>query len=187
MIKLVKLINNEEKIKKHNDLCEELKSSEPSINWDKVKIKTINDKFYPYDLWLKELSQEKSIKTIKDNIQNITNIYISNLNWKLSLEDLTDYKLVNEYNEFNYGVCDNASQVIEYCNKRISENKIHEEKEYIIVMTPIFKNSQGEYGWRWHKWGSYIGVQNPQHEYLADEKNIDVIYVFNVKEVEENK
>ncbi|MBN3402913.1 hypothetical protein [Clostridium botulinum] len=186
MIKLVKLINNEEKIKKHNDLCEELKNSEPNINWEKVKLKNINDRFSPYELWLKELGQEKTIKTIKDTMKDINNIYISNLNWKHSLQDLTDYKFVNEYNEFDYGVCDNASQVLDYCNKEIQEYEKYKKKKYIAVMTPIFKSSQDEYGWRWHKWGSYIGVQNPQHEYLADEKNIDMIYVFQVKEVIEN-
>lgn len=40
-----------------------------------------------------------------------------------------------------------------------------------------------EGGWRWHKWGPYIGVQNPQCEYLYDEKNIDVVYTYHIYEI----
>lgn len=26
-----------------------------------------------------------------------------------------------------------------------------------------------EGGWRWHKWGPYVGDKHPEHEYLHDE------------------
>ena len=187
MIKLVKLINNKEKINEHNNLCEELKISEPSIDWDKEKLETIDDEFYSYITWLGELVEEKDIKIIKDTNNNLDNIYISHLNWNHQLEVLTDYKLTNKYGEDNYGVCDNASQVLKYCNERIKESKIKEDKEYIIVLTPIFKKHEPKNeGWRWHKWGEYIGIQNPRCEYLANEDNIDMIYIFGVKEVEKD-
>lgn len=177
-IKLFTLQNNKDKVKSYNDLCEELKSSEPSIDWEEVKISSIYDEFYPYDIWLKRLAQEKDIKIIKDTIPNIKNVYITKLNWEYNLELLTGYK-VNKF-KCIYGVCDNASQAIEYCNKNVLSNK---DKNYILIMTPILKRNEGEYGWRWHKWGSYIGVQNPQHEYISEEENIDMVYVFELKEL----
>ena len=33
-------------------------------------------------------------------------------------------------------------------------------------------------GWRWHKWGPYIGTQDPQCEYLADEPEIKEVFVY---------
>jgi hypothetical protein len=183
MIKLIKLEDNIEKIKEYNNLCEELKISEQSIDWEKQKIKSIEDMFYPYDLWLKELQQKNTIKIIKDDDKNLDKIYISHLNWVYDLERLTDYKLKDKYGEWTYGVCDNASQVLDYCEKSIKERELDKDKEYIIVLTPIFKSSQSSTGgWRWHKWGEYIGVQNPQYEYIFDEENIDLVYVFEVKE-----
>mgnify|MGYP000101825354 CR=1 FL=1 len=35
-------------------------------------------------------------------------------------------------------------------------------------------------GWRWHKWGKYIGKQKPQCEYIYDEPEIEEVYTFSV-------
>ena len=39
----------------------------------------------------------------------------------------------------------------------------------IIAVTPVFQHKGETDGWRWHKWGPYIGTLNPQYEYLDDE------------------
>jgi len=39
-------------------------------------------------------------------------------------------------------------------------------------------------GWRWHKWGEYIGTQNPQMEYIHDEPEIEKVYVYHIYELE---
>lgn len=50
-------------------------------------------------------------------------------------------------------------------------------------MTSIYKNQQPPVGgWRWHKWGSYIGTYESKHEYLYDE-DIDMIYVYHIYEI----
>lgn len=184
---IIKLENNEIKTKEYNDLCEELKTKEPSIDWEKHKINNIYDKFIPYDLWVKELSQEKDIKLINDVITEKTdNIYISHLNWKHDLERLTNYKDCSNYFNYYYGVSDNASQVLDYYNTLLEDNSISKDKKYIIVLTPITKRSQPmRDGWRWQKSGEYIGIQNPEHEYLYYEKDIDLVYVFGIREVKE--
>ncbi len=67
-----------------------------------------------------------------------------------------------------YGVCDDVQQVLDKYGERL-ENDGH---EYFIWFAPVFqdKSNAGKGGgWRWHKWGEYIGNLNPQYEYLDDE------------------
>ena len=76
--------------------------------------------------------------------------------------------------ECAYGLCDNYQQAINTFSKYAnSENK------YCLFVTPIYREDQPEkYGFRYHKWGDYIGTQWFQHTYLYDDKHIDVIYSF---------
>ena len=82
-----------------------------------------------------------------------------------------------------YMVCDNVEQALEYWKGAI-ENPVH---KYVIALMPIKKANEPEKdGWRWHKWGAYIGSQNPQCEYIVDEPEIDMVYcahIYNVEEV----
>jgi len=79
-----------------------------------------------------------------------------------------------------YGVCDNYQQILD-CAPEIEEDPEH---KYVIFITPVEKKEQSETGgWRWHKWGPYIGDQNPKCEYLADEPDIEKVYVYHVHEV----
>lgn len=82
-----------------------------------------------------------------------------------------------------YGVCDNLAQVKE----RYAEAIAHPTNPVVISMTKLTKKNQyPEGGWRWHKWGEYIGTQDPQCEYLADEPVIEEVYVFHVYPVVPN-
>lgn len=40
-----------------------------------------------------------------------------------------------------------------------------------------------EGGWRWHKWGPYVGEQESQAEYLHDEPEIEEVVSFRVYEI----
>lgn len=33
-------------------------------------------------------------------------------------------------------------------------------------------------------WGAYIGNQNPQHEYIYDDKHIDKVYCYHIYEID---
>ena len=58
---------------------------------------------------------------------------------------------------------------------------INSENPIVISVTEMRKDEQPEDGgWRWHKWGEYIGKQEPKCEYLYDEPNIDSVYVFHI-------
>lgn len=75
-----------------------------------------------------------------------------------------------------YGVCDNYEQVLEkYPFIGLTENK------YVLVLSPIFKKHQSpDGGWRWHKWGEYIGTHDIKHEYLYDEEGIEHVFVYHL-------
>lgn len=75
----------------------------------------------------------------------------------------------------DYGVADNIEQLKEYYKAGIESN----ETEIVISFVTIRKEDQSkEGGWRWHKWGEYIGTQEPTMEYIADEPIIDSVICF---------
>lgn len=161
---------------------------------------------YPEDIILEEDSKDL----------NITGIYMSDLNGHYDIEELTnfnevdEFELIDKYKFFPMsGVSDNASQVKNYLNKIINIylngtskdeyffegqglfNLIKNEPNYqfILLLTPIINNHDKSSwgGWRWHKWGEYIGKHNPQYEYLDHEDGIDYVLVWKLCPVERNK
>lgn len=74
-----------------------------------------------------------------------------------------------------HGVADNIDQVLNFL-------KLHErEEEYCVAFTELLRENEPESGgWRWHKWGDYIGTREPQCEYLAHEPEIDRVIVWHV-------
>lgn len=82
----------------------------------------------------------------------------------------------NDYDNNHYGVADNVEQIIK---KFPSIND--EDGKYIIAYQRLSRDEEPQDGgWRWHKWGEYIGDKEPQCEYLAHEPEIESIIVFNV-------
>lgn len=78
----------------------------------------------------------------------------------------------------SYGVCDNYQQVLDKC-PMLSTSK----REFVLFLTAVCKADQyQEGGWRWHKWGEYIGTHTPTCEYLYDEPLIDIVYVYHITE-----
>lgn len=84
-----------------------------------------------------------------------------------------------------YGVADNFSQISNYLKERFE--KIEQDNKdidtlVVITATPIIKSCEpDDGGWRWHKWGRYIGVRHPEHEYIHDEDDtINVVWCFDV-------
>lgn len=75
-----------------------------------------------------------------------------------------------------YGVCDDWEQIV----GRWPELET-DPRPFVLTLTPIIREEEPESGgWRWHKWGLYIGRHEPQHEYLYDETKIDKVYVFSI-------
>jgi len=81
-----------------------------------------------------------------------------------------------------YGVCDSWQQLLEKLPLEVKEGPI----KYVIGITSIKKYDQEEEGgWRWHKWGPYIGIQQPTREYLRDEPLIEEVFVYQIYQVGE--
>lgn len=78
-----------------------------------------------------------------------------------------------------YGVCDSYEQVLERCPELVES----QERQFVITVTAVCKKDQpAEGGWRWHKWGEYIGVHCPTCEYLHDEPVVEQVYVYHIYE-----
>lgn len=78
-----------------------------------------------------------------------------------------------------YGVADSIDQI-----KAKYKEVIDSPALIVISVTEMNRSEQSESdGWRWHKWGEYIGTQDPQMEYLYDEPVIEQVFVFHVYSV----
>lgn len=67
-----------------------------------------------------------------------------------------------------YGVADNIEQIKKFYKKQINSKT----DKFIIVLTPVYQELENKGkggGWRWHKWGKYIGDLKSKCEYLDDE------------------
>jgi hypothetical protein len=82
-----------------------------------------------------------------------------------------------------YGVCDTPEQFVEDFGEALRAH----ERTLTVTLTPVMKDlvSRGKGGgWRWHKWGPYVGKGEPTTEYLADEDGFDDgIHVYHVYDV----
>ncbi len=110
-----------------------------------------------------------------------TGIYQCNFQFNFSEEEFEEFKKPlsweDRYKIFKsslietkstYGVADNIEQIKEYYKEEIKDK----ENKFVIAVTPVYQNKENAGkcgGWRWHKWGPYIGKLNPQYEYLDDE------------------
>ena len=76
-----------------------------------------------------------------------------------------------------FGVCDSVEHFLEKFGDLIEKSPHH----YAVGFTHVLKADQPPRGgWRWHKWGPYIGTHEPRHEYLYDEEGIDGVWTFSV-------
>lgn len=76
----------------------------------------------------------------------------------------------------DHGVCDTPEQVLEKWPQLATD-----PRRFIIFFTEVRREHQSErQGWRWEKWGPYIGTKDSQAEYLYDEPEIESVLVFQV-------
>jgi hypothetical protein len=88
-----------------------------------------------------------------------------------------EYFEFEDYSLSPYGVCDNLEQIKEKYAKWLNSPDF----DFCVSLTPVEASSQPrDGGWRWSKWGEYIGTQNPCREYLHDEPEIELIYCFHI-------
>lgn len=89
-----------------------------------------------------------------------------------------------------YCVADNVDQILNFFKPDIDRT----DTNCIITCEKIWQdksNAGNGGGWRWGKWGPYIGNLNPQCEYLDDEDFGDdfqgYVYIAHIYRISENK
>ena len=191
---LVKLELNNKKVEQYNQRIRELKAEYPDFSLSEVE--SIDDAFCPYDQFTdgKWFADYKPITEDHRPNAELHNIYVCGWNTdEYTLKEITNYKKVLNVNSpiywCEYGVADNASQVLDYYERLLAEyGDYMNGRKFVVTMTPVFREDQPENGgWRWHKWGAYIGNFVQQHEYLYYEEGIDYVWVFTILEVEEDE
>jgi len=85
--------------------------------------------------------------------------------------------LIDTGNHSSYGVCDSVEQFL-----ASDIYKFYNELpyEFVASLVEVKKSDQENDGWRWHKWGPYIGTYEKQHEYLRDEEGIESVFCFHI-------
>jgi hypothetical protein len=110
-------------------------------------------------------------------------VYLSDYSFQLhALERSKSYIKDPEFltNDFAwyYGVCDGIDNLLEVIPELLSP-----DREFVVLLHKITKSGQPRYeGWRWHKWGDYIGTQTPTTEYIYDEPEIELVYCYHIYE-----
>lgn len=77
-----------------------------------------------------------------------------------------------------YGVCDSPEQLLSLYDFEADPRKFCIS---FVKIERAYASPRG--GWRWHKWGNYVGLKSPQMEYLYDEPDIEAVYTFHIYEV----
>lgn len=76
------------------------------------------------------------------------------------------------------GVCDSVEQLLAACPELESS-----DREFVVTVVRIRKDKEPpRSGWRWCKWGEYIGTQEPQCEHLYDEPHIEEVLCYHIYE-----
>lgn len=87
---------------------------------------------------------------------------------EISFDDEFKYFAKKGIDKVQFGVADNIEQIKEYYADEIKDPN----EKFAISLRYIYqdKGNAGQYdGWRWCKWGPYIGTLNSQCDYLDDE------------------
>lgn len=78
------------------------------------------------------------------------------------------------------GVCDTPEQFLEDFKQVLEDS----DKVLAVTMTQVHKDPDNRGkggGWRWHKWGPYVGKGEPTQEYLDDEDEFDAgVWIYHV-------
>lgn len=97
-------------------------------------------------------------------------LYLDPKSWDTFPHSIVDGEWISAY-----GVCDSPEQFMEKIGKHLEESP----NKYVVSFVRLRKEDQyPEGGWRWRKWGPYIGTQDHQAEYLFDEPVIEEVYVY---------
>lgn len=137
-----------------------------------------------HEMW-KQYSNEADVVLVQYSTEKSRGIwFINSHNFHIDLEDMSTHILVESYPNLGstepYFVTDNLDTIQKYYDEQINDP----EHEYVISVTEVKKQDQPEDdGWRYHKWGQFIGDVEPDSEYIYDSNVHDVAYCVHIYEV----
>ena len=101
--------------------------------------------------------------------------------------DMPNREKFCDYPEFNsfkssygssYGTCDNVQQILDEYPELQDPNR-----QFMVLLQKVVRAEQpSQGGWRWHKWGPYLGSFEPEHEYIYDETGIEQVLIYRIYE-----
>ena len=97
-------------------------------------------------------------------------------------KDWDDYPYFEKLDDItyrgSYGVCDDLENLLKVYPELEADGR-----KFVVTMCKIDRGEEPDSGgWRWHKWGDYIGTQTPTREYLSDEPLIERVYCYHIYE-----
>lgn len=160
-----------------------------------------NQLFKPYTAITQ--ATDKRLILEDDAHTNFKGCYWGNLNPENLIDHASAYETYKHWpaSSLAFGVSDNATQVIKHLQHAletyltkdnthsffIQGKRLYEfltnnpDAVYLIRFYPVFNHHDGKAsGWRWHKWGPYLGKHTPKCEYLDEEKNIDYVLLWHL-------
>lgn len=111
-------------------------------------------------------------------------VYLAHINFDKEIDDL----IVNRWPSFDFEIADwfNAYGVVDSWTQLPLTYLESDPRNLLVFLGRHTKAEQpAEGGWRWHKWGPYLGIfreQVKQNEYLHDTP--DVVEVWSYQTVE---
>lgn len=94
-------------------------------------------------------------------------------------EEEFDYSFSMPEGVENYGVADSLEQIEQHIIPLVADTR-----RWLVYASEVCRDTEEPYsGWRWHKWGRYIGEKTPRCEYLNDEPEIERVWCFHVSQI----
>lgn len=113
-----------------------------------------------------------------------TGIYVS-LHWNFAMCFPSDgWKKYPDFGDEydSIGVCDSIEQFEAHPLGKMLADDL--DRKFVVSFVHISKKTEPkECGWRWSKWGQYIGNDTPECEYLSDESGFNAgVWTYHVYE-----
>jgi hypothetical protein len=123
---------------------------------DKQTIKFIMNRHKMYLTTSPKIGLYVEVKSEWSDVASISNEFYDKVNIYPEIDEKIDC----------FGVCDSVKNFLDIFDEKLKNSG----RKYFVCFVPLTKEEQPKFGgWRWCKWGEYIGTQNQTAEYLYDE------------------
>lgn len=79
-----------------------------------------------------------------------------------------------------YGMCDNSDQIMHIVGKVLEQD----HRKWVVSVHPIFRGHEPEHdGFRFDKWGPYVGTRKLTHDYLYDCTDIEYMCTWHIYQI----